>query len=159
MRHRQLRRALPKPHRSACGLVVAAVVVVPTTEGQCDTREAIPVSVAVRRVATVIRRVIWISVVRPVVAPSIIRVPISAPMTVPHDHPVVSVVRGNDLMTAVPIAAMTVASISFGNNDRQQRQRCQTDDDLLHARFDTENAQIFKINNLQNSLQTPLATL
>lgn len=77
----------------------------------------------------------------------------------PHDHSVMSVMRGNDVVAAVPIAAMTVASISFGNNDRQQRQGCQTDDDLLHARFDTENAQIFKINNLQNVPKTPLATL
>ena len=42
-------------------------------------------------------------------------------MTVPHDDSVVSVMRGNHLMTAVPIATMALASIGFRNNDRQQR--------------------------------------
>lgn len=97
---------------------MTAVMMMAATDRQRDAREPIPVAVT-----AVVRRIVWISVVRPIVAPTVIPVLIGASMTVPHDHSFVSVMRGNHLVSAVPISA-TLASIGFWNNDRQQREGC-----------------------------------
>lgn len=90
----------------------AAVVatVMTAAEGKCDARHAI-----------IIGRIIWVGVIRPVIAPRVIAVVIAPPVALPYHHSVVPVMGRNDVTAAMMIAAVAPASLGLGNQHRQHR--------------------------------------